>query len=172
MPNHPNSYSNGIIYEHILKAEEKIGRYLKDDECVHHLDHNRENNSKENLLIFHSQADHTRFHNMGENLNDISYDSEGIAYCVNTKSYCKLCGKELSKKKYTYCFDCNHQLSKKCIRPSRDELKELIRNKSFVSIGKQFGVSDNAIRKWCDSYSLPRKATEIRKISDEDWEKI
>jgi hypothetical protein len=35
-----------------------------------------------------------------------------------------------------------------------------------------YDVSDNAIRKWCDAYNLPRKKSEIKKISDEDWEKI
>ena len=43
---------------------------------------------------------------------------------------------------------------------------------SFVAIGKKYGVSDNAIRKWCDKYNLPRKVSEIKKYSDKDWEKI
>lgn len=54
-------------------------------------------------------------------------------------------------------------------RPSRELLKELIRTKSFIEIGKMYGVSDNSIRKWCDFENLPRKKTEINKISDEDW---
>ena len=28
---------------------------------------------------------------------------------------------------------------------------------SFVEIGKKYGVSDNAIRKWCKKYNLPYK---------------
>ena len=55
---------------------------------------------------------------------------------------------------------------------NREELKSMIRNMSFVQIGKHFNVSDNAIRKWCDKYHLPRKTTEIRKYTDEEWEKI
>ena len=39
----------------------------------------------------------------------------------------------------------------------------------FVQIGAMFGVSDNGIRKWCDAYGLPRKASEIKKYSDEEW---
>ena len=53
-----------------------------------------------------------------------------------------------------------------------EEFKNLIRNNSFVSVGKMFGVSDAAIRKWCDSYKLPRKVSDIKKISDKDWENI
>ena len=42
---------------------------------------------------------------------------------------------------------------------TREELKELIRNKPFTQIGAKFGVSDNAIRKWCDKFDLPRKTS-------------
>jgi uncharacterized protein YjcR len=48
----------------------------------------------------------------------------------------------------------------------------LIRNISFVNIGKKFGVSDNTIRKWCKNENLPSKSSEIKKYSDEQWENI
>jgi hypothetical protein len=35
-----------------------------------------------------------------------------------------------------------------------------------------FGVSDNAIRKWCVSNNLPSKKLEINSYSDEDWAMI
>lgn len=54
-------------------------------------------------------------------------------------------------------------------RCSREELKQLIRNTPFTTIGKIFGISDNAIRRWCNYYSLPRRAKDIKTISDEDW---
>ena len=57
-------------------------------------------------------------------------------------------------------------------RPAREELKDLIRNKPFTEIGKKFGVSDNAIKKWCDAYNLPRKKKDIKLISDEEWQNI
>lgn len=61
---------------------------------------------------------------------------------------------------------------RKVERPSREELKVLIRENSFLQLGKQFGVSDNAIRKWCKAYDLPYKSTEIKRYSDKDWENI
>lgn len=54
-------------------------------------------------------------------------------------------------------------------RCSRDELKKLIRTMPFTKIGEKFGVTDNAIRKWCDGYDLPRRVKDIKAISDEDW---
>lgn len=60
----------------------------------------------------------------------------------------------------------------KPLRPSREELKFLIRNYPFLQIGKKYGVSDNAIRKWCIKYHLPNKVSQISLISDKDWEHI
>lgn len=87
------------------------------------------------------------------------------------KFYCVDCGKEITKN-CTRCLAC---ASKQRIVPleemqvTRDELKFLIRNKTFIDIGKQFHVSDNTIRKWCDKFNLPRKKTEIKNYSDEEW---
>lgn len=55
---------------------------------------------------------------------------------------------------------------------SREDLKFLIRVEPFTHIAERYGVTDNAVRKWCDKYSLPRHSREIKRISDEDWEKI
>ena len=56
--------------------------------------------------------------------------------------------------------------------PSRDILKTKIRTTSFVQIGKEYGVTDNSVKKWCDAYKLPRLKSEINKYSDEEWELI
>lgn len=98
---------------------------------------------------------------------------EALENKAPVKYYCSVCGKELSGKTQTgKCEDCYHKSLKKVERPSRNELKSLIRQKSFLQIGKEYGVTDNAIRKWCDKYGLPRKKTEIIKLSDEEWAKI
>lgn len=55
---------------------------------------------------------------------------------------------------------------------TRMELKNKIRYDSFVHIGKEFGVSDNAVRKWCKKYNLPYKVSVIKSINDADWERI
>ena len=85
--------------------------------------------------------------------------------------YCKNCGKEISRRA-CYCMECAHVLQQRTDRPSREELKSLIRKNSFSAIGKMFGVSDNAIRKWCVSNNLPSKKLEINSYSDEDWAMI
>lgn len=82
--------------------------------------------------------------------------------------FCPLCGSEMSRGA-TKCKKCADEAQRIVDRPLRDELKFLIRTKTFVDIGKDYGVSDNAIRKWCKIYNLPYKKTDIKKISDEQW---
>ena len=89
-----------------------------------------------------------------------------------TKNYCIDCGKELNDYHSKRCKSCVRLKSRKVERPSREELKELIRKQSFLSIGKKYNVSDNAIRKWCKSYNLPSKKSDIKLISEEDWGKL
>lgn len=42
-------------------------------------------------------------------------------------------------------------------RPTKVELEKLLKNHSFVALGEIFGVSDNAVRKWCKSYDIEIK---------------
>lgn len=88
------------------------------------------------------------------------------------KHYCKRCGKLISSNKADYCIDCGHLIQRHVDRPSREELKDLIRTTPFTQIATKYGVSDNTIRKWCDSYKLPRRVSDIKNISDQEWEKI
>lgn len=85
--------------------------------------------------------------------------------------YCRRCGKEI-KNNTKYCIECGHIVQQKCNRPSREELKEMIRNLPFTTIAKKYEISDNAIRKWCKKYGLPNNKKVINNITNEDWEKI
>lgn len=89
----------------------------------------------------------------------------------NQKRYCKRCGVEISRDA-KYCVDCHILLSRKVDRPSRDELKKLIREKPFTHIAKDYSVSDNTIRKWCIAYNLPSKKKDIIIYTNEEWENI
>lgn len=89
-----------------------------------------------------------------------------------TNHLCPICGGFKSDTKSKMCISCNAKKRQKVERPNREELKNLIRNTSFVQIGKIYNVSDNAIRKWCISYNLPSKSREIKKFTDIEWKEI
>lgn len=93
---------------------------------------------------------------------------------IRKKFYCIDCGKEISKNSIR-CIDCSNKTRKKVSKenmPTREELKEKIRNQSFLQIGRDYGVTDNAIRKWCDNYQLPRKKSDINKYSNQEWDNL
>ena len=50
-PDHPRSNKDGYIMEHDLVMECIIGRHMSDDEVVHHKNHIRNDNRKENLEL-------------------------------------------------------------------------------------------------------------------------
>lgn len=89
----------------------------------------------------------------------------------NPKKYCIDCGKEINIRA-TRCDPCAKKLKRVVEWPTREELKDLIRNKPFTTIAKKYNVSDNAIRKWCDFYELPRRTKEIKSYSDIEWQNI
>lgn len=87
---------------------------------------------------------------------------------------CVDCGKPIFKQSIR-CLECNIKYRNNEAPPkqvSREELKNLIRTTSFTQIGRRYDVSDNAVRKWCEKYKLPKRSSEIKMISDDDWVKI
>lgn len=82
VPDHPNASKHGYVLAHRVIMENHIGRLLRSDEIVHHIDHNKDNNSVENLQIM-TASEHGKLHaRSGIILNLI---------CAN-------CGKEFSRK--------------------------------------------------------------------------
>lgn len=90
-------------------------------------------------------------------------------------NFCIDCGKKITSKSLR-CTECAQKYRKDIAQESkpitREELKTLIRENTFVDVGKQFNVSDNAIRKWCKIFNLPSSSQQIKQINDEDWKFI
>lgn len=111
--------------------------------------------------------------NRGEihHLEELTYPLRQVKDFSKKEHYCVDCGREIGKGAVR-CRSCANIAQQLCDRPSREELKALIRDTSFVQIGEQYKVTDNAIKKWCKKYGLPSRKKDIKQYSDEEWQKI
>lgn len=62
-PNSPEARKNGYAPEHRVIASKKIGRQLYENEVVHHIDGNKNNNRPKNLWVM-TRAEHNKLHNL------------------------------------------------------------------------------------------------------------
>lgn len=176
-PEYKNSYQSGNhkgwIYEHRYVMEMSIGRELNEHEVVHHLDCNKRNNSISNLIIL-TQASHAKLHMWIDRgayidpayLEEIKHKNKE----QKESKYCLTCSAQLQYKQKKYCsIECASDLetgfnaiTRKATNPQyiKPSLEQLLRDKkemNFVQLGKKYGVSDNAVRKWFKNYGLDPK---------------
>ena len=102
------------------------------------------------MVYYINRGDYHTLPNETYPLREVKDQSKKFYYCIE-------CGAEVSKANVC-CVKCSALKQRKVERPDRDLLKHLIRTKSFVAIGKDYGVADNTIRKWCKAYGLPYQA--------------
>lgn len=142
----------GFVYEHIYIAEHMMGRSLRDKEVVHHLDFNRQNNHPKNLLVLES-SQHNKLHGWIKNGSKINREFTYIS------PYCKTCGRILNSSQNYYCSvrchnKSDHRNKKVENRPTKNELINLMDTLSKEAIGRKYGVTGNAVKKWAKKYGI------------------
>ena len=72
---HPHRQSDNYVLKHRLVIEKVIGRYLKPKEVTHHINGNKKDNRKKNLMCFVSQKAHIKFEKWGDyNTKEVIFD--------------------------------------------------------------------------------------------------
>lgn len=71
---------------------------------------------------------------------------------------CQFCGKKYNTKNNVQSY-CNLTCKglgqpRKVERPTKEQLEELIKTTNWTQLGRMFGVSDNAVRKWAKHYKI------------------
>ena len=167
----PNCHSLTSNWKGRNSKKKQNQEYVTDEEIIRALQNKK--NMRQTLQDV-GLSDH------GSNYNRIKKIAEqnNIELRIDKKesnNYCIDCGKKIPSSG-TRCDKCNREFIKQRgierLPVNRDELKNMIRTISFVQIGKHFGISDVAVRKWCKKLSLPYRAREIKKYSDIEWESI
>lgn len=59
-PEHHRAFNDGYVPEHVLVAEQMLGRRLTKDEVVHHRNRVKDDNRPENLIVYASQSEHMK----------------------------------------------------------------------------------------------------------------
>jgi len=114
------------------------------------------NNKKLSLQLDHINGDSNdnRLENLRFLCPNCHSQTENFAGKSCKKIYfCEKCKKE-TKGNSNICRECCSFIRRKAQRPNKEILEKEILNNSMVSIGKKYGVSDNTIRKWCQSYNI------------------
>lgn len=120
---------------------------------AHHLNGNHYDNRLENLQILcpncHSQTDTYAKHNVKVNKTSTIKNNIELTNFIE-KKYCEVCGKEITGSGKKYCSqECSKIGSRKFEVSGKQLIDDFRELKSFTSVGKKYGVSDNAIKKRC-----------------------
>jgi len=136
---HPLASGNsGYVYVHRHLASLKLGRWLDHNENVHHLDGDRQNNDLDNLVVL-TRSEHAKKHRPKK-----------------PTIICRWCGRKAkTRDSKIYCSrKCVQFAQRRAKRPTKKMLKKEIETLSWKAMGRKYGVSDNAVRKWARSYDL------------------
>ena len=98
------------------------------------------------------------FYNKAQDLfkeKGIDPNKKDVNYCCDCKI---IIGKDSKR-----CKQCSAKFSRLVERPNQEELLKEIAESSFCAVGRKYGVSDNAIRRWCKAYGLPTHKDDIVK---------
>lgn len=152
-PDHPRAHKSGghkgYVYEHIVVSEEMMGRQLTEKEVTHHLNQKKDDNAPANLLVLEN-SQHTKLH--GWLAKQIIVPNPLKVF----DKYCEICGTKLVTGQDRYCSPtCSQTGSRIVTRPSKEQLATDVQSMPMTKVGEKYGVSDNAIRKWCKSEEIP-----------------
>ena len=173
-----NQYSGYSDYISKVTSRKDIKRYILDNHLMEYRCAECPNEGVHNGKPLTLQLDHIDGDNSNNLLDNLRFlcpncHSQTETYCgrKNKKhkiSHCSQCNKEIKDTNKTgMCQACNVQvgtysdIAKRRQRKNGNsilitklELESLIESYSLTSIGKMYGVSDNAVRKWCKKHEI------------------
>lgn len=146
--------SQVMLYEHHLVARAAYGD-IPAGYHVHHVNQVRTDNRAENLQVL-SAREHALLHVDFRFLSQHGRDRASIHITIT----CENCGRPFRRaasqlNSHNFCSNtCRAIAGRKTNWPAAEALREILSTSSFRAAGRQFGVSDNTVRKWARLYGL------------------
>lgn len=139
-PKNENSNKKGYVLEHRLVMSEYIGRPLRKDEIVHHIDRNKRNNNISNLELMTNNEHSIQHEKEDKNRHKRKITTDCIyPNCKNvTSSKLKLCNKH---------YKLQWQRLKNGLIKSLDDFKEISRNHTVETKKKLSKIAKKQPRK-------------------------
>lgn len=128
-PEHHRARGNGYVFEHILVAENKLGREITKDEHVHHINEIKTDNRPENLQVM-SHSEHSKIHQRKRTGKYLMCEQCGEKYYVkpsrvNSSKFCSLeCVGKSSDIKNLNNKNISRQLLVKALKNSKGHKKD------------------------------------------------
>jgi len=148
-----------VAWEHIRVAEQMLGRKLGKTEQVHHVNGDKTDNRPANLMVMRSNSDHLRIHGIIKQC-EIVLTSDGSYVAIPCQRECENCHRLFvpNNSDQIFCDQNCYRMHASTNIPSKSDLeRDMSLLSSMCEIGRKYGVSDNTIRNWCDTYNLPKK---------------
>lgn len=145
-PDHPCANKAGKVLEHVHVASQHLGRLLLPEECVHHKDRNRKNNSIENLQVL-TIEEHSLLHAIEDRgyvpyyTNCLQCMTPFLSYIADERKFCSAICATLASRKFSI---------------DEDELIRLVWAFPTSAVARMLGVSDVAIAKRCKRLNIKK----------------
>lgn len=137
--NHPLARKNGALRVHKDIALDFIAKYDPKLHEVHHLDENKEIFSPDNLVAV-TPSEHALIHHPRVMVS--------LVCTCCAKQFESQAGTRQAKRNYGFCsLDCFHTHTEKIVWPDYNVLVNMVAKTNYSAVGRQLGVSDNAVRK-------------------------
>lgn len=118
---------------------------------LHHIDGNPTNNTITNLQLLCPNCHSLTTNHGGKNKKSFKQKENKPKVNFKEAKQCLDCNKEINVNSLR-CKPCSLKVKSKINWPDTKVLKEMLKTRSYVQIGKNLGVSDNAIRKRIVNY--------------------
>lgn len=150
LPEHELANKSGKVYMHRYIMAKNLGRMLKSEEHVHHINEDKADNRLSNLEIL-SSSEHGLKHIM-----------ERIPSAGNTEIKCSYCCNVFKRHNSdinvlnNFCnYDCQGNFYRR-FEISEQELRDLVWSIPTTKVAKILGVSDVAVGKRCKLYGITK----------------